>query len=96
MKRRSLSENAANLTLPFDPSYKQISRPGVCQINSVILNLTARTYYCKVQIVEKYWTLPVCLICRKHAKSLKRNSKTECKAFTPTDSVLEGYLSLSQ
>ena len=40
--RRSLSENAANLIQPFDSSYKQISRPGVCQINSVNLILTAR------------------------------------------------------
>ena len=42
MKRRSLSENAANLTQPFDSSYKQTSRPDVCQINPVNLNLTAR------------------------------------------------------
>ena len=49
MKRRSLSENAANLTQPFDSSYKQTSRPGVCQINSVNLTLTVRI---KVQTLE--------------------------------------------
>ena len=42
MKRRSLSENAANLTQPFDSSYKQTSTPGNCQINSVKLKLTVR------------------------------------------------------
>ena len=56
MKRRSLSENAANLTRPFE---YQTSRPGVCQINSVNLNLTARI---KVQTLEIYWALLVCLI----------------------------------
>ena len=58
MQRRSLSENAANLTQPFDSSY-QTSRPGVCQINSVDLNLTAGI---KVQTLEIYWALLVCLI----------------------------------
>ena len=51
MKRRSLSENAANLTQPSDSSYKQTSRPGVCQINSVNLNLTA---HIEVQTLEVY------------------------------------------
>ena len=59
MKRRSLSENAANLTQSVDSSYKQTSRPGVCQINSVNLNLTARI---KVQTLEIYWALLVCHI----------------------------------
>jgi hypothetical protein len=58
MKRRNLSENAANLTQPFDSSYKQISRPGVCQINSINLNLTARI---KVQTLEIYWALVECM-----------------------------------
>ena len=58
MKRRSLSENAANLTQPLDSSY-QTPRPGVCQINSVNLNLTAGI---KVQTLEIYWALLVCLI----------------------------------
>ena len=58
MKRRSLSENAANLTQPFDSSY-QTPNPGVCQINSVNLNLTAGI---KVQTLEIYWALLVCLI----------------------------------
>ena len=68
MKRRSLSENAANLTQPFDSTYKQTSRPGVCQINSVNLNLTARL---SVQTLEIYWALLVCLICRNMLKVLK-------------------------
>ena len=51
MKRKSLSENAANLTQPFDSSYKQTCRPGVCQINSVNLNLTA---HIEVQTLEVY------------------------------------------
>ena len=61
MKRRSLSENAANLTQPFDSSYKQTSRQGVCLINSVNLNSTVRI---KVQTLEIYWSLLVCLVCR--------------------------------
>jgi hypothetical protein len=68
MKRRSLRENAANLTRPFDSSYKQTSRPGVCQINSVNLNLTARI---KVQTLQVYWALLVCLFCRNMLKVLK-------------------------
>jgi hypothetical protein len=60
MKRRRLCENAANLTQPFDSSYKQTSRPGVCQINSVNLKLTARI---KVRTLEIYWAF-VRLICR--------------------------------
>jgi hypothetical protein len=68
MKRRSLRENAANLTQPFDSSYKQTSRPGVCQMNSVNLNLTARI---KVQTLEIYWALLVCFICRNMLKVLK-------------------------
>ena len=59
MKRRGLSENFANLTQPFDSSYKQTSRPGVCQINSVNLNLTARI---KVQTLEMYWALLASLV----------------------------------
>ena len=61
MKRRSLSENAANLTQPFDSSYKQTSIQGVCLINSVNLNSTVRI---KVQTLEIYWALLVCLVCR--------------------------------
>ena len=67
MKGGSLSENAANFTRPFDSSYKQTSRPGVCQVNSVNLNLTARI---KVHTLEIYWALLVCLICRNMLKVL--------------------------
>jgi hypothetical protein len=53
-----ISKNVANLTKPFDSSYKQTPRPGVCQINSVNLNLTARI---KVQTLEIYWALLECM-----------------------------------
>jgi hypothetical protein len=68
MNRRSLSEIAANLTQSFDSSYKQTSRSGVCQINSVNLNLTARV---KVQTLEIHRALLVCLIYRNILKVLK-------------------------
>ena len=42
MKRRSLSENAANLTAALTPHINKHPDQGVCQINSVNLNLTAR------------------------------------------------------
>ena len=61
MKRRSLSENAADLPQPFDSPYKQTSRPGVSQINSINLNLTV---HIKVQTLEIYWALLVCLVYR--------------------------------
>jgi hypothetical protein len=76
MKQRSLSENTANLTQPFDSSYKRTSRPGVCQINSVNLNLTARI---KVQTLEIYWALLVCLICRNMLKDLNEILKQNTK-----------------
>jgi hypothetical protein len=38
-------------TQPSDSLYKQTSRPGVCQINSVNLNLTASIKY-KAQSLE--------------------------------------------
>ena len=77
MKRRRLSENVSNLTRPFDSSYKQTSRPGVCQIlNSVNLNLTGRI---KVQTLEIYWALLVCLICHNMLKVLKEILKQNTK-----------------
>jgi hypothetical protein len=54
MKQGSLCKNAANLTQLLDSSYKQTSRPGVSQINSVNLNLTVSI---KTQILERYWAL---------------------------------------
>ena len=46
MKRRSFKRKCFkfdyDLTQPFDSLYKQTSRPGVCQINSINLNLTGR------------------------------------------------------
>jgi hypothetical protein len=54
MKRRRLSENAANLTQPFDSSYKQTSRPGVCQINSVNLNVRIKGPVTLLRIVLAY------------------------------------------
>ena len=76
MNRRSLSEIAANLTQSFDSSYKQTSRPGVCQINSVNLNLTARI---KVQTLEIHRALLVCLIYRNILKVLKEILKQNTK-----------------
>ena len=77
MKRRRLSENVANLTRPFDSSYKQTSRPGICQIlNSVNLNLIGRI---KVQSLEIYWALLVCLICHNMLKVLKEILKQNTK-----------------
>jgi hypothetical protein len=55
MKRRSFKRKCFkfdyDLPQPFDSLYKQTSRPGVCQINSVNLNLTASINY-KVQSLE--------------------------------------------
>ena len=76
MKRKRLSENAANLIQPLDSSYKQTSRPGVCQINSVHLNFTARI---KVQTLEIYRALLLCLICRNKLKVLKEILKQNTK-----------------
>ena len=69
MKRRSLSESAANLTQPFDPSQNKHPEQ-VCQIISVNLNLTVRI---KVQILERYWSLLVCLICRYIERNIERD-----------------------
>ena len=78
MKRNILSENAAHLIKPFDSSYKQTSRPG--QINSVNLNLTVCI---KVQTLEIYWALLVCLICCNMLKILKEIPKQNTKLFHP-------------
>jgi hypothetical protein len=63
----------ANLTQPFDSSYKQTSRAGVCQINSVNL------IKIKVQTFEIYWALLVRLICRNMLKVLKEILKQNTK-----------------
>ena len=42
----------------------------VCQIISVNLNLTVRI---KVQILERYWSLLVCLICRYIERNIERD-----------------------
>jgi hypothetical protein len=56
IKRRSFKFNCCKFdfvwfTQPSDSLYKQTSRPGVCQINSVHLNLTASINY-KAQSLE--------------------------------------------
>jgi hypothetical protein len=77
MKRRSLNENAENLTELFDSSYKQTSRR--LSDNSINLTLTARI---KVQTLEIYWAVLVCLICRNMLKVLKEILKQNTKSFT--------------
>ena len=58
MKRRSFKRKCFkfdyDLTQSFDSLYKQTSRPGVCQINSVNLNLTARIKAQSLEYIGPY------------------------------------------
>ena len=72
MQGRCLSENAANLTQPSDTSYKQTCRPGpgVCQINSVNLNLTVR-------IISTDFSKILGLTCMLICRYIERNHSIE-------------------
>jgi hypothetical protein len=66
-----------DLTQPFDSLYKQTSRPGVCQINSVNLNLTARIQVQSLEYIGPF--LYAFNICRNMLKVLKEILKQNTK-----------------